>query len=89
MILFCLLRYDLVDLTRQVLSKYGNQIYLDAITAYQEGDLDLLTLQTRRFLELIQDLDVLLSSDDNFLLGTWLESAKSHATNQQESWQVI
>lgn len=85
---FCLFRYDLVDLTRQVLSKLGNQIYLDAIMAYSKGDVDMLTLQNQRFIELIEDIDTLLSSDDNFLLGTWLENAKTLATSQKERRQV-
>ncbi|KAK9981924.1 hypothetical protein SO802_035212 [Lithocarpus litseifolius] len=51
-------RYDLVDLTRQVLSKLANQ--------------------------LIKDIDVLLASDDNFLLGMWLKSANKLAKNPHE-----
>ncbi|CAA6663543.1 unnamed protein product [Spirodela intermedia] len=80
-------RYDLVDLTRQVLSKLGNQIYLDAVRAYAEGDVDMLTHQSQRFIELIGDIDTLLSSDDNFLLGSWLENAKTLATSQNERRQ--
>ncbi|XP_078446491.1 alpha-N-acetylglucosaminidase family / NAGLU family [Wolffia australiana] len=80
-------RYDLVDLTRQVLSKIGNQLYLDAIKAYKQGDSDSLSRHSGRLIELIEDLDTLLSSDDNFLLGTWLENAKSLATSQEERKQ--
>ncbi|MQL72419.1 hypothetical protein Taro_004759 [Colocasia esculenta] len=80
-------RYDLVDLTRQVLSKLGNQIYLDVMVAYIEKDVNALTLRSQKLTELIKDIDTLLASDDNFLLGTWLESAKSLATNQKERKQ--
>lgn len=82
-------RYDLVDLTRQALSKFANQVYLDVITSYQRNDPKNLDLNSRKFLELIKDIDILLASDDNFLLGTWLESAKSLAANQNERRQVI
>lgn len=80
-------RYDLVDLTRQVLGKLANQVYLDVLAAYHGNDANRLALQSQKFLELIEDIDTLLASDDNFLLGTWLESAKSLAVNQNERKQ--
>lgn len=81
-------RYDLVDLTRQVLSKLANQVYIDAIIAFQRKDADALNLHSQKFLQLINDIDVLLASDDNFLLGTWLESAKELGVNPVEMKQV-
>ncbi|KAL5543474.1 hypothetical protein UlMin_007258 [Ulmus minor] len=80
-------RYDLVDLTRQVLSKLANQVYIDAVTAFRQRDLKAYTLHSQKFLQLIKDIDVLLASDDNFLLGTWLESAKKLAVNTRERRQ--
>ncbi|XP_058077596.1 alpha-N-acetylglucosaminidase isoform X2 [Magnolia sinica] len=80
-------RYDLVDLTRQVLSKYANQVYLDALTAFRQNNANALTHQSRKFVELIKDIETLLASDDNFLLGTWLQSAKKLATSQSETRQ--
>ncbi|THU57890.1 hypothetical protein C4D60_Mb03t08340 [Musa balbisiana] len=80
-------RYDLVDLTRQVLSKLGNQVYLDVMTAYQEKDAKALNFHSQKFLDLIEDIDELLASDNNFLLGTWLESAKSLAVSDSERRQ--
>lgn len=77
-------RYDLVDLTRQVLSKLANDVYLKAVTAFQRKDLKTLDLQSKKFIQLIRDIDRLLATDDNFLLGTWLESAKSLASNPRE-----
>jgi alpha-N-acetylglucosaminidase len=65
-------RYDLVDLTRQVLSKLANQVYIKAVTSFQEKNIDDLNLYNHKFLQLIKDIDSLLASDDNFLLGTWL-----------------
>lgn len=81
-------RYDLVDLTRQVLSKLANEVYLDVMTAYHSNNASGLTLYSQKFLELIEDIDTLLASDDNFLLGTWLQSAKKLAVSKKESRQV-
>ncbi|XP_024988126.1 alpha-N-acetylglucosaminidase [Cynara cardunculus var. scolymus] len=80
-------RYDLVDLTRQVLSKLANQVYLDAIIAFQHKDAKALKSHSQKFEQLIIDIDELLATDDNFLLGTWLESAKKLALNPSEKRQ--
>ncbi|XP_074573101.1 alpha-N-acetylglucosaminidase [Curcuma longa] len=80
-------RYDLVDLTRQVLSKLANEVYLDVRTAYQKRNVNGLNFHTQKFLELIEDIDKLLASDKNFLLGTWLESAKDLAATSKEKIQ--
>lgn len=86
--LFGFNRYDLVDLTRQSLSKLANQVYLDAISAFHQEDTKALNLHSQKFLQLIKDIDKLLAADDNFLLGTWLESAKNMAMNSDEMKQV-
>lgn len=71
-----------------MLSKLANQVYLDVMTAYQEKNANGLNLHSQKFLDLIDDIDELLASDDNFLLGTWLESAKSLAVSNGERRQV-
>ncbi|KAJ6670853.1 ALPHA-N-ACETYLGLUCOSAMINIDASE [Salix viminalis] len=76
--------YDLVDLTRQVLSKLANQVYRDAMIAFRRKDARALNLHGQKFLQIIKDIDVLLASDDNFLLGTWLESAKKLAADPSD-----
>ncbi|CAN8256438.1 unnamed protein product [Cochlearia groenlandica] len=80
-------RYDLVDLTRQVLSKLANQVYIEAVTAFVKKDIGSLRRLSEKFLGIIKDIDGLLASDDNFLLGTWLESAKKLARNSNERKQ--
>ena len=78
----------MVDLTRQVLSKLANQVYLDAVIAFRQKDVKNFHLHSQKFVQLIKDIDTLLASDDNFLLGTWLESAKKLAVNPREMKQV-
>ncbi|GMY22451.1 alpha-N-acetylglucosaminidase isoform X4 [Fagus crenata] len=53
-------RYDLVDLTRQVLSKLANQEYLDAVIAFPQKDLKALNLHSKKFIQIIKDIDILL-----------------------------
>ncbi|KAL9273894.1 Alpha-N-acetylglucosaminidase-like protein [Drosera capensis] len=80
-------RYDLVDLTRQVLSKLANQVYLEAVMSYREKNASALDHYSHKFLQLIRDIDELLAADDNFLLGTWLQSAKKLASDTNETKQ--
>lgn len=79
--------YDLVDLTRQVLAKYANELFLEIIDAYQLKDIDGVTSLSRKFLDLVEDIDTLLACHEGFLLGPWLESAKKIAQNEEEESQ--
>ncbi|KAL7115177.1 hypothetical protein ACP275_04G169100 [Erythranthe tilingii] len=80
-------KYDLVDLTRQVLAKYANQLFFKVVEAYQLGDLSLVKQLSEKFLSLVEDLDSLLGCHDGFLLGPWLESAKELAQNEEQKKQ--
>lgn len=77
-------RYDIVDLTRQVLAKLGNQLYYNIIEAYNSGNVEDLRQNSKVLLELITDMEDLLGSNDCFLLGSWLESAKALAVDAKE-----
>lgn len=80
-------RYDLVDLTRQVLAKYANQLFFKVIEAYQSKDIHEVTLLSQIFLDLVDDLDTLLACHDGFLLGPWLDSAIQLGQNEEQKRQ--
>ena len=80
--------YDLVDLTRQALAKYANELFLKIIDAYQLKDVNGVTSLSQKFLDLVEDMDTLLACHDGFLLGPWLQSAKQLAQNEEEEKQV-
>jgi alpha-N-acetylglucosaminidase len=80
-------RYDLVDLTRQVLAKYANQIFLKIIESYKSNKMNQVTTLCDHFIDLVNDLDTLLASHEGFLLGPWLENAKSLARSQEQEIQ--
>ncbi|XP_066344686.1 alpha-N-acetylglucosaminidase-like isoform X2 [Miscanthus floridulus] len=79
--------YDLVDLTRQVLAKYANDVFLKIIESYKSNNMNQVTILCQHFLNLVNDLDTLLSSHEGFLLGPWLESAKGLARNSEQEIQ--
>ncbi|CAN1777698.1 NAGLU [Linum perenne] len=80
-------RYDLVDLTRQALAKYANELFVKIINAYELKDVNGVVEQSGKFVELVEDMDSLLSCHEGFLLGPWLESAKQLAKDDEEEKQ--
>lgn len=80
-------RYDLIDLTRQALAKYANKLFLKAVEAYQSNDVYGVVQHSQEFLELVEDMDTLLTCHDGFLLGPWLASAKQLAQNEEQKKQ--
>jgi len=77
--------FDLVDLTRQALANIAPLWFHRAEQAYREGDIQLLHENGLVFTDLLKDMNKVLATNKNFLLGPWLESAKALATNKQEA----
>ncbi|UFH56148.1 alpha-N-acetylglucosaminidase [Spirosoma sp. KNUC1025] len=77
-------RYDLVDLTRQVLANYALIVQKEWKKAYQKKDKTAFAQHSQAFLELISDMDVLLASRQDFMLGPWLASARSWGKTDAE-----
>lgn len=77
-------QYDLVDVTRQVLANYASPLQKKWVKAYQQKDIATFDQYSAQFLELIDDLDQLLATRRDFMLGPWIASARSCGTNQQE-----
>ncbi|KAJ7945919.1 putative Alpha-n-acetylglucosaminidase [Quillaja saponaria] len=80
-------RYDLVDLTRQALAKYANQLFLNVIDAFHLDDVYGVVFHSQKFLDLVEDMDTLLACHGGFLLGPWLQSAKQLAKDEEEEIQ--
>lgn len=77
-------RYDLVDVTRQVLANYGNTLQRGFAKAYRADDLASFQDCSRRFLALIDDMDRLLATRGECLLGKWLADARSCGSSAEE-----
>lgn len=78
--------YDAVDLSRQVLCNFFRDTYKLLISAYSRSQSGANTVYEFYALngvlsELVVDLDVLLNSDINYLLGNWIESARAWSNN--------
>lgn len=79
-----LFKHDLVDITRQFIQNKIELIYARIKPAFSAKDIEQLKKVRNIFESLLTDLDDVLQTNDQFLLGKYLTSAKSLATNQLE-----
>ena len=77
-------QYDLVDITRQVLANYANSIHAKLVMAYRNKDQSAYKKYSHEFLQIITDLDSLLGTRKDFLLGQWIADARSFGNNPDE-----
>ena len=78
-------RYDLVDVGRQALADLSLPLQREVTAAWLAGDPKRLAAAQARFLELGADLDRLLATRRDFLLGRWLADARSWGTTPAEA----
>jgi len=77
-------QYDLVDVTRQVLANYASPLQQKMAQAYQNKDQQQFKLYSSQFLELMDDMDALLSTRKDFLLGKWINEARANGVMDKE-----
>ncbi len=77
-------QYDLTHVTRQVLANHAAVLRESVAGAYRAKDRKALAEAGNRFLGLIDDVDELLATRTEFLLGDWLEQAKRWGTTEEE-----
>lgn len=77
-------QYDLVDLTRQVLVNYAGPLQEKWVKAYQAKDETSFATYSTQFLALLDDLDGLLATRKDFLLGPWIADARSWGLTDPE-----
>jgi alpha-N-acetylglucosaminidase len=69
-------RYDVVNLTRQVLGQLAVPLVTQAQDAYTRGDRPALAAVAQRVTDLLGDLDTLVGTREEFLLGRWIADAR-------------
>ena len=77
-------RFDLVDLTRQVVANYASVLQKEWVLSYYTHDTVAFRRHTSAFLDLIDDLDALLATQKDFLLGPWLADARNKGITPAE-----
>jgi alpha-N-acetylglucosaminidase len=77
-------QYDLVDITRQVMVNYASPLQQQFVKAYKEKDVVAFSKYSKQFIELIDDVNRLLATRKDFMLGPWIASARKWGTNEKE-----
>jgi alpha-N-acetylglucosaminidase len=78
-------QYDVVNIARQALANYSNMLYIKFNEAYKNKDIAAFKKYSSRFLEVFDDMDRLVGTRKDFLLGPWINSAKSWGVNESET----
>jgi len=76
--------YDLVDITRQGLADLARDYYQSFVSAYRNGEKEAYLLWSNKFLDLVTAQDQLLGTRKEFLLGNWIEQARSLGKTAEE-----
>jgi len=77
-------QYDLVDLTRQVLANYALPLQQQFVTAAKNNDAEAFKNYSHQFLQLIDDMDQLLATRKDFMLGPWIADARKWGNTAAE-----
>jgi len=77
-------RYDLADLGRQVLADLAGRYHRETLEAYARNDAAAVRQASGRMLDLMRDLDELLATRREFLLGAWLADARRSGATPEE-----
>jgi alpha-N-acetylglucosaminidase len=77
-------QYDLVDVTRQVLANYALVIQKKWVQAYRQKNQADFARYSQEFITLIEDMDRLLATRRDFLLGKWIADARSCGITAEE-----
>jgi alpha-N-acetylglucosaminidase len=77
-------RYDVVNLTRQVLGELGLPLVDSVQAAYKRKDRAALLAAEGHVESLLRDIDTLLATRPEFLLGRWIADARRWGTTDAE-----
>ncbi len=83
--------FDLIEISRQALMDYAYNLLKDIKKSYESSDADFDT-KCKMFLTLINDIDKLLNTNENFMLGQWTQMSRAIAdevegtTESDKNW---
>ncbi|MET9274871.1 alpha-N-acetylglucosaminidase TIM-barrel domain-containing protein [Kribbella sp. NPDC003557] len=81
-------RNDLLEVARQSVADRSRTLLPQIRSAYEAGDLTRFTQLTDTWLGYIAGVDDLVGTNEQYLIGRWLEQARSWGANSTESAQL-
>lgn len=76
--------YDVTTILQQVLSNRAQEYYFRMTDAYHNKNLLEFESNSRKFLEIADDMEAVTSSSTYYMLGRWVEQAKALADNADD-----
>ena len=76
-------RFDCVNIPRQWLDNYFSSLYTQLLEAYRAGKVSEVKRIGAAMLEILDDVDTLVAADAYFLLGRWIQEARSWGDTPQ------
>ncbi len=80
--------FDLVDITRQILSNLGQEIHKKAALSFTHKDLPAFDLHSNRFLDLLNDIDYITSTRPELSFDKWIADAHASAGDDEEARKI-
>ena len=78
-------QFDLVNLFREAFGAYASHILYEARVAFEAKNIKEFEAKSQAFIDYILEVDALLGTREEFLLGKWVNDARSHGTTEEES----
>ncbi|XP_045122786.1 alpha-N-acetylglucosaminidase-like isoform X2 [Portunus trituberculatus] len=78
------LKYDLVEVTRELMQLAAVDVIKTLIRSYRKRDITAIEDSSNQLQELISDMNMILGSNSNYLLGSWVQSALNWSNDTQE-----
>lgn len=78
-------QYDLVNLFRQVLGQYSGHLLYEITDAYKNKNIKKFDESVGQFTDLSIELEQLMATREEFLLGKWIADSRKHASNDSEA----
>ena len=77
-------RFDLTHTYRELLQGFSHRFIGEISAAYADREIEALKAARQKLLKLFDDLEAITGTNENFLLGTWLEQARSWGDTPEE-----
>lgn len=77
-------QYDVVDVLRQYISDYAFDLYAEVSKSFLNREKEAFSVMSEKYLELLDDMDKLLSLRPEFCFKRWIEGAVSWGETEEE-----
>lgn len=80
-------KHDLVDITRQFLQVSSDYIYINLVDSFKQKQIQRFLNLSQMMINILDDMESILSTHESYLLGPFLENAKRWASTADEKAQ--